>query len=61
MEILDRLSGIAVVKEQLSITAKNVDKLGDWLIEHERRISALEGASKTIALTATQTKTPKKK
>ena len=40
-EILDRLSGIAVVREKLNETTRRVDKLADWL-DHERRIVRLE-------------------
>ncbi len=41
-EILERLSGIAIVREKLDYTAKNVDKVADWLLDHERRITTLE-------------------
>ena len=41
-ELLDRLSGIAVVRERLGDTAKRVDALADRLVDHERRITRLE-------------------
>jgi hypothetical protein len=41
-ELLDRLSGIAVVRERLADTAKRVDALADRLLDHERRITRLE-------------------
>ena len=41
-DILERLSGIAVVREKLDDTAKRVDKVADWLLDHERRITTLE-------------------
>ena len=41
-ELLDRLSGIAVVRERLGDTAKRVDALADRLGDHERRITRLE-------------------
>ena len=41
-EILDRLSGIAVVRERLAETGKRVDYLTDTLLDHERRLARLE-------------------
>jgi GTP cyclohydrolase I len=41
-DILERLSGIAIVREKLADTAKRVDKMADWLLDHERRITTLE-------------------
>ena len=41
-ELLDRLSGVAVVRERLADTAKRVDSLADRLLDHERRITRLE-------------------
>jgi hypothetical protein len=41
-ELLDRLSGIAVVRERLGDTAKRVDHLADRLLDHERRLTRLE-------------------
>jgi hypothetical protein len=41
-EILDRLTGIAVVREKLSETGQRVNKLTDALIDHERRLVRLE-------------------
>jgi len=41
-ELLDRLSGIAVVGERLADTTKRVDALADRLLDHERRITRLE-------------------
>jgi len=41
-ELLDRLSGVAVVRERLADTAKRVDLLADRLLDHERRITRLE-------------------
>jgi len=41
-ELLDRLSGIAVVRERLGETAKRVDGLAERLLDHERRITRLE-------------------
>lgn len=43
-EILDRLSGIAAVKERMSETARNVDKSLAWLLDHEKRLIRMESA-----------------
>jgi hypothetical protein len=40
--ILDRLTGIAVVRETLAETAQKVDRLADALLDHERRLVRLE-------------------
>jgi hypothetical protein len=41
-EILDRLSGIAVLKERLAETNRNVDRSLTWLLDHEKRLIRLE-------------------
>ena len=41
-DVLERLSGIAVVREKLDDTTRRVDKVADWLLDHERRITTLE-------------------
>jgi hypothetical protein len=41
-DILDRLSGVAVVKERLAETARNVDRSLVWLLDHEKRLIHLE-------------------
>ena len=41
-DVLERLSGIAIVREKLDDTTKRVDKVADWLLDHERRITTLE-------------------
>ena len=41
-EILDRLTGIAIVSEKLAETARKVDRLADALLNHERRLIQLE-------------------
>ena len=45
-EILDRLSGVSVLKERLSETNRNVDKSLNWLLDHEKRLIHLEAAAK---------------
>lgn len=43
-DILDRLSGVAVVKAELEQTAKRLDRLADLIMNHETRIARVEGA-----------------
>jgi len=48
-DILQRHSGIAVVREKLDDTTKRVDKVADWLLDHERRITTLEVQQPAVA------------
>jgi hypothetical protein len=41
-EILDRLSGVAIVRERLSDTGQRVDRLSERVLDHERRLARLE-------------------
>ncbi|MFN0299141.1 MAG: hypothetical protein ACKVQU_02180 [Burkholderiales bacterium] len=41
-ELLDRLSGIAIVKERLSETLRRVEQLGERVLEHDRRLTRIE-------------------
>ena len=41
-DILDRLSGVAIVKERLAETNKNVDRALSWLLDHEKRLTRME-------------------
>ena len=41
-EILDRLSGVAVVRERLGETSQRVERLTDLMLDHERRLARLE-------------------
>ncbi|MFN0316637.1 MAG: hypothetical protein ACKVQA_16560 [Burkholderiales bacterium] len=43
-DILDRLSGVAVIKAELEQTGKRIDRLGDLLMNHETRIARIEGS-----------------
>jgi hypothetical protein len=47
-EILERLSGIAVLREKLNETSKRVEKTGEWLLDHEKRLTVLETIQKTL-------------
>lgn len=46
MEILDRLSGISILKERLAETSRHVDNSLNWLLDHEKRLIHLEAAAK---------------
>jgi hypothetical protein len=41
-DILDRLSAVAILKERLSETNRNVDRSLVWLLDHEKRMIRLE-------------------
>lgn len=49
-DILDRLTGLAVVKAQLDTTAAEVRRMGDWLLDHEKRLIRLEPRPQPSAL-----------
>ena len=44
-EILDRLSGVADLKERFAETNRNVDRALAWLLDHEKRILWLEATA----------------
>lgn len=41
-ELLDRLSGIAVVRERLSETVRRVEQLAELVFEHDSRLTRIE-------------------
>lgn len=41
-EILDRLSGVAMVRERVTDTARRVEALAERVLDHERRLIRLE-------------------
>jgi len=45
-DILDRLSGVAIVKERLAETNKNVDRVLSWLLDHEKRLTRMEAGQR---------------
>ena len=51
-DILDRLTGLAVVKAQLDTTATEVRRMGDWLLDLEKRVIRLESVAQPSAPTA---------
>lgn len=58
-EILDRLSGIAAVKERLAETAKNVDRSLNWLLDHEKRLIRLESGGALPSPSGSSQSTPR--
>ncbi len=44
-EILDRLSGVAVVKEQVAAVKSELARILPILVDHERRLTRLETRS----------------
>ncbi|MGI9047199.1 MAG: hypothetical protein ACR2FI_10540 [Burkholderiales bacterium] len=62
-DILDRLSGVAILKERLAETSKNVDRSLMWLLNHEKRLIRGEEAGRsTVKAPAakTQRRIPRK-
>jgi len=53
-EILDRLSGIAVLKERLAETNRHVDRSLAWLLDHEKRLIRLEAKTEVTRPAAPQ-------
>jgi hypothetical protein len=41
-DILDRLSGVAILKERLAHTSRNIDRTLGWLLDHEKRLIRIE-------------------
>lgn len=41
-ELLDRLSGIAVVRERLSETVRRVEQLAEIVYQHDSRLTRIE-------------------
>ena len=60
-EILDRLSGVAVLKERLSETNRNVERSLAWLLDHEKRLIQLEATRHvTVTTSAAPPRLPRK-
>jgi hypothetical protein len=61
-EIFDQLSGMAVLREKVTMTAERVAKMSDLVIDHERRLTRLETlAGAGARATPTARKRPPKK
>jgi hypothetical protein len=58
-EILDRLSGVAVLKERLFETNRNVERSLAWLLDHEKRLIQIE-ATRQIMPSAAPPRLPRK-
>ena len=43
-ELLERLAGVAMLKEKVNDTAVRVERLAEWLLELDRRVTRLESA-----------------
>jgi len=41
-EIINRLSGLNLIKEKLDRTAKRIEKLSDYVVDHEKRLIRME-------------------
>ena len=46
-DILDRLSGVAILKERLGETSRNVDRSFVWLLDHEKRLIRMEESGRS--------------
>jgi hypothetical protein len=43
-DLLERLAGVAILREKVSETAIRVEKQGEWLLDLDRRLTRIEGA-----------------
>ncbi|MCC6211146.1 MAG: hypothetical protein IT513_08915 [Burkholderiales bacterium] len=43
-ELLERLAGVALLKAKVNDTADRVERLGEWLLELDRRVTRVESA-----------------
>ncbi len=41
-ELLERLAGVALLKAKVSDTADRVERLGEWMLELDRRVTRVE-------------------
>ena len=60
-EILDRLSGVATLKERLAETSRNVDRSLVWLLDHEKRLIRMEATSEVLHGATRQSRLPRGK
>ena len=59
-DILDRLSGVSAVREQLNFTSQRVEKLAEIVLDHEKRLIRLEVAGSVAPSTSKSLPRPKK-
>lgn len=45
-ELLERLAGVAVLKEKVNDTADRVERLAEWLLDLDRRVARIEGSQR---------------
>lgn len=43
-EVLERLAGVAVLREKVDDTAERVERLGEWTLDLDRRVTRVESA-----------------
>jgi len=43
-ELLERLAGVALLKAKVNDTADRVERLGEWMLELDRRVTRVEAA-----------------
>lgn len=43
-ELLERLAGVALLKAKVNDTADRVERLGEWMLELDRRVTRVESA-----------------
>ncbi|MBI2752839.1 MAG: hypothetical protein HYX46_04895 [Betaproteobacteria bacterium] len=46
-ELLERLAGVAALKEKVNDTADRVERLAEWTLDLDRRVARIEGAQAT--------------
>lgn len=59
-DILDRLSGVAILKERMGEINKNLDRSQVWLFDHEKRLIRLEALNPAVASKAKTPRLPRK-
>lgn len=50
-ELLERLAGVALLKAKVNDTADRVERLGEWMLELDRRVTRVESGQAVPAHT----------
>ena len=50
-ELLERLAGVALLKAKVNDTADRVERLGEWMLELDRRVTRVESTQPLSART----------
>jgi hypothetical protein len=50
-ELLERLAGVALLKAKVNDTADRVERLGEWMLELDRRVTRVESGQALRART----------